>query len=1122
MKSKFFLFVFFLLCFIYVKGQKSSVLSNGDWYEITTNENGVYKINHDFLSQLGINMSNLNINTIKLFGNGGGMLPYLNSDFRFEDLIENNIEVIDANSNNIFESDDYILFYGMSTHTWSFNPNTNLFENNIHLYDDKVSYFITVDNTLNGKRIPVTSEVVSPNIDIISYNFYINHEEETVNLINSGRKWYGEKFSSNTIKDFSFFIPDLIQSELINIEVAVASRSFQPSSFLVSINNSLIANLSMPTVSSQYAREFAKEINSSNQIFLNSSNLNLDLEYVSADNGAQSWLNYIEINAKRKLKKNASQFNFRNIETVGEGIGAYKIENGAGMEIWNITNPTEVEKLITKLDNDTLIFIDSLDYLKEYIAFNNSFYLTPNPIGMVSNQNIRNTSTDIEFIIVTHPKFLEAAQRLADFHFNNDNMLSLVVTPKQIYNEFSSGMQDVTAIRDFIKYQYDKENSKLKYLLLFGDGSFDPKDRIPNNSNYIPTYQSLNSTDPTKTYVTDDYFALLDDDEGLFVNDLVDIGVGRFPVSTKEEANFLVDKVEQYYNVNSFGSWRNDVVFIADDGDANDGNTHMWQADSLANYVSDNHKEINIQKIYLDNYPQQSTPGGPRSEQAQNAINTKIDKGVLLVNYTGHGGPLGWTQERILELDQIQNWNNSSKLPLFMTATCKFSYFDNPEEQSAGEKVLLNPNGGAIALLSTTRLVYSAPNYNLNTKFIKTVFNENNDLMSLRLGDIFKETKRLSGTSTNNRNFTLLGNPALQLSYPIFDIITTGMNDTLKALNQVTVEGQIEFEGTLLSDFNGTIFPTVFDKEIIKTTLGQESCTPMPYRDQNNIIYKGAASVIDGKFSFSFIVPKDIAYNYGNGKISYYALSDSEVNPIDANGFESNFVIGGMGDNIDYDYDGPEISLFMNDTLFINGGITNSNPILIGRIFDFSGINTVGNGIGHDITAILDDNTSEPYILNDFYEANKDDFQNGVIRFPFYNLEPGEHQVRVKFWDVFNNSAESEITFTVIPSDNLVVTDFNNFPNPFSFSTEFYFQHNQVDQSLDYILDIYSMTGVLIKSIDLSSFTSEGYRVGPIIWDGTNSYGSKVNAGVYIANLTVSDKNNVKFTTKSTRVILLP
>ena len=269
-------------------------------------------------------------------------------------------------------------------------------------------------------------------------------------------------------------------------------------------------------------------------------------------------------------------------------------------------------------------------------------------------------------------------------------------------------MQDVTALRDFLRMLYKRPNSKLKYVLLFGDGSYDHKNRISNNTNYIPTYQSYNSTHPTLTYVTDDYFGLLDDNEGLFVNDLIDIGIGRLPVSNIEDANNLVDKIERYYQKESFGAWRNDIVFIADDGDASDGNIHMSQADSLSNIIANKYNEINISKIYLDNYLQESTPGGPRSSATQSAINNKINKGALLVNYTGHGGPLGWTQERVLEVNQINSWENNY-LPLFMTATCKFSYFDDPERVSAGEYVLLNQNGGAIALLSTTRLVYSSP-----------------------------------------------------------------------------------------------------------------------------------------------------------------------------------------------------------------------------------------------------------------------------------------------------------------------------------------------------------------------------------------------------------------------------
>ena len=1100
--------------------QNNSVLSNGDWYKVSTNKDGIYRLEYSDFQDLGVNVSNLQTAAIKLYGNGGGMLPKLNSDFRYSDLTENAIKVYDANNNGVFEDGDYILFYGMSANVWSFNANNNLFEHEIHLFADEVNYFLTIDNQFNGKRINERELLQNPTETITTYNTYALHEEELENLIQSGSKWFGERFSYDSKQSFSFSFPDLIQSDYVNIKVAAVARSLQASSFTVDANESFLTNLSVPVVSPQYAKEYAKEVSAKTQYLASTSTLGIDIEYSSLDNGAEGWLNYIEINARRKLKLIGNSLAFRDVASLGNAIGQYRIENGIGFEVWDVTEPTNVVRLVTSINSNDLTFNDSLNVLHEYIAFNTSGHLTPNLKGSVLNQNIHNTSANTEFIIVCHPDFLSAADRLANFHLEKDDIISVVVTPQQIYNEFSSGMQDVSAIRDFLKFQYDKQDSQFKYLLLFGDGSFDPKNRIANNTNYIPTYQSVNSTHPTDSYVTDDYFGLLDDDEGLFNNDLVDIGIGRFPASTTLEANILVDKVERYYESLSFGSWRNDIVFIADDGDALDGNTHMWQADSLANHVSDNYDEINIQKIYLDNYEQEATPGGPRSEDAQNAINNKLNQGALLVNYTGHGGPLGWTQERILEIDQIQKWDNLNNLPLFMTATCKFSYFDNPAEKSAGEYVLLNPEGGSIALLSTTRLVYSAPNYNLNTKFIQTVFAKQDGEFP-RLGDVFKTTKVLSGSSSNNRNFTLLGDPALRLAYPRFEVHTTLINDTLKALGEVTIEGQIEDDDVFLSDFNGTIYATVYDKEIIKSTLGQESCTPMPYRDQNNILYRGAATVENGRFSFSFIVPKDIAYNYGFGKISYYAMNDDLQNPSDANGTEEDFVIGGTADDIIYDYDGAELSIFMNDTLFVDGGITDANPTLLAHIFDASGINTVGNGIGHDITAVLDNNTTDPYILNDFYEASKDDFTRGVVRFPLYNLSQGEHSITLKVWDVFNNSSEAIINFIVTDEDYIVISDFTTYPNPFSTSTDMYFQHNKVNQELDYVLEIYSITGFLVKRIEQDSYNTEGYRIGPIKWDGEDNYGGKMSAGMYIANLGVTSEDG-DFSSKSIRIILLP
>jgi len=1100
-------------------GQYNSVLSEGKWFKISTNKSGIYKLDYSSILSLGIAADNLQISSVKLYGNGGGMLPKLNSDYRHNDLVENAISIYDSNNNGVFENGDYILFYGQSPHTWKYDAQTSLFKHETHLFSDEVNYFLTADNQLNGKRIGRKQALQNPTKTIKSFNAFSFHELELENLIRSGKEWFGERFDTQNSQSFDFSFPNLEITSPVSIKAAVAARSLNPSVFSVSVNSDPLQSISVQNIVSTYATEYAKTSSMTSDYISSSSNLKVDIEYSSIDNGALSWLNYIEVNARRKLKMSENSLLFRDATSLGNEIASFELSNAnVGVSVWDVTNPASVVEMPILITANELSFTDSINELHEYIAFNTSAYLTPSIVGEVVNQNLHNTPINTEYVIVSHPNFLIPAERLADFHQDKDDISSIVVTPQQIYNEFSSGVQDVSAIRDFLRFLYKRTNSKLKYVLLFGDGSYDPKNRVTDNTNFIPTYQSLNSTHPTQSYVTDDYFALLDDDEGEFNNDLVDIGIGRFPSSTLSQANVLVDKVEQYYAKESFGSWRNDVVFIADDGDAKDGNTHMWQADSLANIVADNYKNININKIYLDNYLQESTPGGPRSEATNNAINSRIDKGALLINYSGHGGPLGWTAERILELDQINAWNNSTKLPLFMTATCKFSYFDNPEQTSAGEYVLLNPNGGAIALLSTTRLVYSPPNYYLNTKFMNTLF-ERIDGEYPRLGDVFKQTKVLSGTSLNNRNFTLLGDPALCLAYPEYEVETTSVLDTLKALGEVTISGKVIGENGVLTDFNGTVYPTVYDKEIIRTTLGQESCTPMPYRDQNNILYKGAASVVDGNFSFSFVVPKDIAYNYGAGKISYYAVSDDQE-PVDAAGSDEGFVIGGTADDIIYDYEGAELEVYMNTRNFSDGGITDENPVLLADILDFSGINTVGNGIGHDITAVLDGNTANPYVLNDFYEANKDDYTRGVISFPFNNLAKGEHSLILKVWDVFNNSAESTITFFVTDDNEFTISDYNTYPNPFSNSTEIYFQHNKPNQNLDIVMEIYSITGTLVKQHE-ESYSDNGYRVGPINWDGSDEYGRKLSAGIYIAKLGVSSSDG-DFTSRSIRIILLP
>lgn len=671
----------------------------------------------------------------------------------------------------------------------------------------------------------------------------------------------------------------------------------------------------------------------------------------------------------------------------------------------------------------------------------------------------------------------------------------------QIYNEFSSGAQDISAIRDFVKLMYDNATggNEPKYLLLFGDASFDYKDRIPDNSNYVPTWESPESLNPIGSYIKDDFFGLLDGDE------LLDIGIGRFVVSSVSQAEEAVDKTI-HYAVNAdevMGDWRNIICLIADD---EDNNLHFNDAEKIAYQIDTSNQAINIDKIYLDAYEQISTPSGERYPKVTQDINTRVDRGALMMNYIGHGGELGLAHERILKIADINSWKNYDNMPVFITATCEFSRFDDAERTSAGELVFLNPNGGGIALYTTTRATYANGNLKLNKNINKYALNKF-DGEYLRMGDVIRLAKNATNPSSENTlKFALLGDPALNFAHPRHNVVTATINnisineatDTLKALSEVTITGEMQdSQGNKLIDFNGTLFPIVFDKPAQYTTQANDPrSSPATFYIQKNALYKGKASVNNGEWSFSFIVPKDIAYNYGYGKLSFYAKTET----VDAAGNYMEFVVGGYHNNADSDNQGPVVRLYMNDDSFEYGGITDENPSLFAYVYDESGINTVGSGIGHDILGTLDE--SGNYILNDYYESELDDFQNGTISYPFFNLPNGHHQLSLKVWDVYNNSTTVYTEFVVADSYQMAIDAVMNYPNPFIESTQFSFEHNQTDQPLEVTIRIFNMNGQLVRTLT-DQFYAGGYRYNSITWKGDDEGGSKLSQGMYIYKILV-------------------
>ncbi|NVO02626.1 MAG: type IX secretion system sortase PorU [Bacteroidetes bacterium] len=1119
----------------------NSVLATGNWYNFYVNSTGIFKISYSDLVDLGIDLGSLNTQNIRIYGNGGGMLPEDNITYRPDDLMENPIIVKDLNNNGIFDSDDYILFYGQSPTKWKYNSTDKKFHHRINDYSDVSVYFITADLGV-GKRVTDQASITNPaNATITTFNDYACHEKDSANLIKSGREWYGEMFDIITAQSFSFSFPNIDASSKVYLTTNLAARNTN-SPTLFSINTNGFANtLTVPSFTPNGQGEYARGASKIDSI--STSNPNIVVKISKSTSSAIGWLNYIEINTRRNLIFSGSQMAFRDAVSVNPGlIGEFSIGNGSpNLKIWDVTNPFEITNQLFNISGTNITYRNSLDSIKEYIVFNETNLGTIRTIGKVANQNLHALG-QFDFIIVSHPNFVSEAYRLAKIHENQDSLSVVIVTPQQIYNEFSSGNQDISAIRDFVKMFYDRAagdtNLLPKYLLLFGDGSYDNKNRITSNTNYIPTYQSSGSLNFADSYVTDDYYGILDNTETMLLNGTLDIGIGRFTVQNFDEAKNAVDKVERYFSkydlvnqggtcstysntISNFGDWRNTICFVADDGD---GNMHVAQANQMATFVDTAYNNFNVDKIYLDAYPQVSFSGGQRAPDVNDAITKRVEKGALIVNYTGHGGEVGWAHESILTVEEINSWTNSNNMPAFITATCEFSRFDDPARTSAGEYVFLNPNGGGIALFTTTRLAQSQANFALNSYFYKNVFERVNGKYP-KMGDNIRTSKVLSGSGGLIRNFVLIGDPALQLAFPNLNVVTNTVNshpvyseiDTLKAFSKVTVSGNIaDANGIKQTNFNGVLYPSVFDKKMLFATLGSDDI-PFDFLLQKNLLYKGKVSIKNGDFNFSFIVPKDIAYNYGIGRISYYAKNETT----DASGFYENpsFIIGGTDTNSLNDVTCPNIKLYLNDSKFVFGGITDENPLLLAYVSDSNGINTVGNGIGHDLTAILDEETNKVYSLNDYYEADLDTYKSGVIRYPFSKLSEGNHNLKLKVWDIYNNSADAYTEFVVASSASLALSHVLNYPNPFTTKTSFFFEHNQPCCDLEVQIQIFTITGKLCKTISTVVLTN-GFRAEPIDWDGLDDYGDRIGKGVYLYKLRVRDKEG-SYSEKLEKLVIL-
>ena len=1122
---------------------QNSVLNTGEWYKFYVDKSGIFRLSKSFLNQLGLNTNNIDPRNIKIFGNGGNMLPLRNSVEYPIDPIENAIKV-HGEDDGVFNNSDYILFYAEGPNAYNSDSNTNL-----NLYSDQTAYFINISPSPGKRILENVQPVNTANTIVDSYTAYKYHELDEYNIAKIGRRWFGDRFDFESNQTFEFTFPNLRTSEPINFRVYTAAVSEISTSMSVEINNQEVSNLNYTSINDPI---LVSGDYFSGEIMVSNSNISVDLNYNNNGNPSSvAYLDYISLEGTCDLNYNGDQFIFYNKNAVDlSGIAQYNITNANSISnIWEITDLNNVSEILIDGSESTVDFKALLGEEKKYIAFNQESFYEPIIEGETNleNQDLKsniflddqNQFQDLDYLIICRSDMLYEAERLAQINRDFNNLNVKVVTLEKIYNEFSSGNQDITAIRNFVKYIYfnaSDESRRIKYLCLFGDASYDYKDRISQNTNIVPSWHSLNSYSLASAYVSDDFFGMMDDNEGMMENsDKLDIAVGRILADSPQRATDLVDKISSYYNANSYGDWRNKLIVISDDVDEPWESIIQGTSNSLADLITDNKPFFNVKKILSDAYVQESSSGGERYPEVNKAIIDGIELGALAVNYFGHGGEDGIARERIFDKIDATELSNENKLNCFVSVTCEFTKFDNPGRNTAGEFLYWNKNGGAIALITTTRQIFVSVGVNFNLTLENYLFSLNSDnyhtmAEALRLT---KNDPSISG-SDQRRLVFFIGDPAMKLAIPkpniriteINDILINEFTEPLQGLSSVKIEGQIDDEfGNKIDDYQGELVTTVFDKDIDRSTLGNDGTSQndspiiLDFTTLGEVLFRGRSSIENGDFNVNFIVPRDVVMEVGNGKMSFYSKSNSNL--MDQNGSNLDVLIGGINENAAEDNMGPEIELFMNDEAFISGGITNENPHLLVKLFDENGINT-SSGIGHDIVAVLDDDVANSFRLNDYYEANLDDYQNGTINYPLRDILPGLHTLSLKAWDVYNNSSTSEIQFVVHDQDlELVISNVLNYPNPFINYTEFWFNHNS-SSDLSVSIQIFTISGKLVKTINGYVNTSNSSSLSrDLSWNARDDFGDKVAKGVYIYRLTVRSDQIGKQVSKTEKLVIL-
>lgn len=1085
-----------------------SVLADGHWVKIRVSESGVCRMSFSELRSAGLEPSQ-----VRVFGYGGAQ--------KEQDFSKRNID--DLPQVPVYVGEDYILFYVQGPISWTYNGSR--FAHTRNTYSD-FGYYLLSDDAGAMLPFPEAEAVSGSPTDVTYYSYYQVQDKDSVNLIDrtgvsgGGRTFYGEQFAAGQTRTFTFSTP-YANGDNSSVYIDMAANAATTSTVKAQLNNTSSKSIYISSIPDHYTFGVAGTISMNGAS--EEQNQRVTMQFVNSNASALAWLNYIEITTPSELVMTGSYMGIRSLvnRNTTNPVRFLLRNTTASTQIWDVTDLAAIQRMPTTMVDDQLAWIGTqADGVHEYIAVNTdgTKFVQAEVVGEVKNQNLHALS-NIDYIIICPEGYEDVSEDLAKAHEAKQAITYAIVTDQQVYNEFSSGTPDATAYRWLMKMLYDRAKNGIgqqpRWLLLMGHGTFDNRKLLRNSgTSLLLTYQSKNSVNEIKAYATDDYFAYLDDNEGAIdTQGRMDIGVGRLPVESLDEARTTVDKLIQYIRNEQTGKWKNQLVYLADDGE---NGTHTETAEKSAELVRIKNPDFIVHKIFLDAYPQEVNASGESYPLAKNRVLNLLKNGVLFFDYSGHGGYNAITNESILNLKDIAGMTNKNQA-FWLFATCNFAQCD-AGKRSAAETAVLNPKGGAIGILAATRTVYAPQNTNLNRSVCDTLFGHSDVFhYDMTLGEAILIGKNLLGSDENKLAYVLLGDPCMRLNYPTdYHVETLTEMDTLNALSVQHVEGRIIDEDlNTVSDFNGKVDITIYDKMQSIPTRDNDNAGGDPrvvaYNDYPNTIFSGATDVKDGLFNYTFMVPKDIRYNFDNGRIVYYAVTADSLETAEAVGHFEQFIIGGSGSIVTIDTVGPEMEIYLNSPAFRNGDKTYATPRFFANLYDENGINTAGAGIGHDLMLIIDDDPKMIYSLNEYFTAANNSYQAGQVSYLMEELANGPHSLTFRAWDLLNNSTTKSLNFIVEAGLDPSIYNVTTYPNPVQQSgvVHLVVNYDQPDELIETEIYLYNTAGQMVYSHKQDNPDAVSINLPAL----------GLNTGVYIYSVKIKSASS-KYSTTSGKIIV--